>query len=227
MVTYIHVCMFVKSESTTGISGAFVKKTKEEAVKTREDILEAAAIVFSEMGVARASLDEIARQAGVTRGAVYWHFKNKVDIFRALHEQLHTPFMDMILQDMTKDHPHPLEQLESICVAALESLESNEQKCRILKIMFLKCDFSGEMEVILKEINKHRAEKAEAFSRYFKYAQSKGHLSKNADPQVLTRALFCYLTGIVQEVVRCPKLINLKDNTVTMMRLFFAGITER
>ncbi len=201
-----------------------VRKTKEEAEQTREDILEAAAIVFSEKGVARASLDEIAREAGVTRGAIYWHFKNKADIFRALHDQLHTPFMDMIIEELEKDHPRPLEQLEGICVEGLKDLVTNEQKRRILKIMFLKCDFSGEMEAILEETNKQKKSKADVLSRYFKYAQSKGHLSKDADPQVLTLALFCYLTGIVQEIVRCPNLLDLENNAATMMRLFFAGI---
>jgi hypothetical protein len=40
--------------------------------------------VFLERGVSRATLDEIARAAGVTRGAIYWHFRDKLEIFVAL-----------------------------------------------------------------------------------------------------------------------------------------------
>ena len=50
-------------------------KTKEEAYQTRCNVLDAALTVFYERGVAQASLDEIAKAAGVTRGALYWHFK--------------------------------------------------------------------------------------------------------------------------------------------------------
>jgi TetR/AcrR family acrAB operon transcriptional repressor len=66
-----------------------MRKTKEEAQKTREDLLKAAALVFSDKGVARSTLAEIAKAAGVTRGAIYWHFENKAEIFDALHDRMH------------------------------------------------------------------------------------------------------------------------------------------
>ena len=56
-----------------------MRKTKEEAQQTRCNLLAAALTVFYHRGVAHTSLDEIAKAAGVTRGALYWHFKNKED----------------------------------------------------------------------------------------------------------------------------------------------------
>jgi len=47
-----------------------VRRTKEEAEQTRDQILDAAEILFFERGVAHTSLEQIARAAGVTRGAV-------------------------------------------------------------------------------------------------------------------------------------------------------------
>lgn len=57
------------------------RKTKEQAQETRLQILEAAVVEFSARGVSATSLTDIANAAGVTRGAIYWHFKNKVDLF--------------------------------------------------------------------------------------------------------------------------------------------------
>lgn len=57
-----------------------MRRTKEDAELTKQTILKAAVDVFTERGVAKASLEEIARKADVTRGAVYWHFKNKMEI---------------------------------------------------------------------------------------------------------------------------------------------------
>ena len=65
-----------------------VRKTKEEAQETRNAILDAAERVFQERGVSHTSLAEIATAAGVTRGAIYWHFANKSDVFDALFEQI-------------------------------------------------------------------------------------------------------------------------------------------
>ena len=60
------------------------RKTKDDAEKTRQAVLEAALDVFSERGYARTTFDEIAARAGFTKGAIYWYFKNKVDLLSAL-----------------------------------------------------------------------------------------------------------------------------------------------
>ncbi len=65
-----------------------VRKTKEEAQETRNAILDAAEVVFQEHGVSRTSLAEIAKAAGVTRGAIYWHFENKADLFDAMIQRV-------------------------------------------------------------------------------------------------------------------------------------------
>lgn len=57
---------------------------REDVSDTRQRILEAAARVFARKGYAGASLDEIAADAGMTKGAIYWHFRNKQDLFFAL-----------------------------------------------------------------------------------------------------------------------------------------------
>lgn len=90
-----------------------MRRTKEESEITREEILNAAARVFCEKGYAHSSLSEIAKAARVTRGAVYWHFDNKAEIFDALHERLHRPLADMIMQDARSDHPEPLTQIRN------------------------------------------------------------------------------------------------------------------
>ena len=55
---------------------------QRNAELTRQRLIEAARQVFLEHGVSRTTMAHIAAQAGVTRGAVYWHFNNKLDLFR-------------------------------------------------------------------------------------------------------------------------------------------------
>jgi AcrR family transcriptional regulator len=201
------------------------RKTKEQAEATKEAILEAAAKVFVEEGVSKATLEEIATAAGVTRGAVYWHFKNKKDIFAALHEQLFVPFSGMLLEGLEKNHPHPLEQLETLCVNLLKELEDNAQKKRVLTIFFLKCDYSGEMACFLELQKQQKAKSMALFSRYFERAEEKGYLSGHASPHILTRALVCYVTGIAVEYLRNPEMFKLKEQAESLMRLFFTGMS--
>ncbi len=66
-----------------------VRRTKEEAQETRAQIIEAAEKAFYKRGVARTTLADIAELAGVTRGAIYWHFNNKAELVQALLDSLH------------------------------------------------------------------------------------------------------------------------------------------
>lgn len=201
------------------------KKTKEEAQETRQNILDAAIDVFTSHGVASASLNEIAARAGVTRGAIYWHFKNKLDIFAALQEQLHSSVMDTVLADLKKDHPQPLQQLEQLCVALLIDLETNTRKNKILGIFYTKCDYSGEMATFLEIQNANKAKSIELFSQYFKRAAKQGHLEADVDPHTLTLSLFFYLTGILHEHLRDPGLFDLSQRAGPFMRQFFRGVS--
>lgn len=63
-----------------------MRRTKEEAAQTRQDLLAAALTVFSRKGYEAARLEDIAEIAGVTRGAIYFHFDNKAGLFMALVE---------------------------------------------------------------------------------------------------------------------------------------------
>src|SRR5690625_5575027 len=67
-----------------------------DAEATREALLDAAEAVFYERGVARASLEAIARRAGLTRGALYWHFDGKADLFRQLLERVRMPYEELV-----------------------------------------------------------------------------------------------------------------------------------
>lgn len=62
------------------------RKTKQQARETRQLILDVALRLFSQQGVSSTSLATIAKAAGVTRGAIYWHFKNKSDLFNEIWE---------------------------------------------------------------------------------------------------------------------------------------------
>lgn len=201
-----------------------MKRTKEDANQTREDILNAAIHVFLQKTVARTTLDEIARAANVTRGAVYWHFKNKTEIFDALHERLYSPFFEMVMADMQKDHPNPLEQLRDLCVQLFLDLEDNEPKRQSLSLFLLKCDYSGEL-ACCKE--KHLAKKErslELFCRYFEKAQEVGALPAHATPKLFTLSIHCYILGVLFEYLDDPEGFNIRKKAPALMDLFFVNM---
>lgn len=67
------------------------RKTKEDALETRNQLLDAAEKVFFDKGFSQTSLMDIAEAAGLSRGAIYWHFKNKGDLFEAMADRIRLP----------------------------------------------------------------------------------------------------------------------------------------
>ena len=65
-----------------------MRRTKEEALETRRRILESALDIFSSKNYVNASLTEIAQNIGLSKGALYWHFKNKNDLLLQLVDMI-------------------------------------------------------------------------------------------------------------------------------------------
>ena len=63
------------------------RSARAEGRDGRADLLAAAAEVFAEQGFRRASVEAIAERAGYSKGAVYWHFESKEEVFLALLEE--------------------------------------------------------------------------------------------------------------------------------------------
>ena len=68
-----------------------VRKTRIETESTYAALLDAAERVFKDKGVAAATLNDIASAAGMTRGAIYWHFKDKAELVHAMCERATLP----------------------------------------------------------------------------------------------------------------------------------------
>jgi len=107
-----------------------VRRTRDEALETRNTILDTAERVFSERGVSHTSLADIAAAAGVTRGAIYWHFKNKADLFDAMMNRVVLPMEQMAARagDAGIDDP-----LAYVRACALTNLSSPTIRMRFIR----------------------------------------------------------------------------------------------
>lgn len=79
-----------------------MRRTKQEAQLTRQRIMESAFELFLENGFENTSLEQICREAGITRGAAYWHFNNKKDLY---HKTVVSTleFFDSVRQSIVAD----------------------------------------------------------------------------------------------------------------------------
>ena len=201
-----------------------MRRTKEDAELTKQAILKAAVDVFSERGVAKASLEEIARRAEVTRGAVYWHFKNKMEIFDALHDSLHTPFIERIMEGLEAEHPNPVGQLQELCTNIFLELDRDIQQRKALTLFLLKCDYSGELKCRQEEQVKAKAIKMQAFAGYYKRAIKLGHIADDISAEDYTIAMSCFMRGVLHEYLEAPEEFDMQKRAPIIMKVYFGGL---
>jgi TetR/AcrR family acrAB operon transcriptional repressor len=176
-----------------------LRRTKQESERTRQDILTAARKVFARQGVTRTTLEEIAAAAGVTRGAIYWHFTDKTELFFAMREQVAVPMIDQIdLALLPADGADPLAGVERFLRGILESLESDAAARQTFQIMGFKCEYVGELE---RELDLQRLRCSELVS---KLAEAYGRASRSRklraglSPPIAALETCTFLVGLVR-----------------------------
>ncbi|HEY0201725.1 MAG TPA: TetR family transcriptional regulator [Burkholderiaceae bacterium] len=121
------------------------RRTKEEAQATRAHLLDAAELLFHARGVARTSLGDIAKAAGVTRGAVYWHFRDKADVFNAMLDRVTLPLEDAC-NSTRASTCDLLENLRTGVVDFLRKLVTDERTRRVFEIAIFKAEYVDDMQ---------------------------------------------------------------------------------
>ena len=173
-----------------------VRKTKEEAEITRLHIIDAARRVFLQCGVSHTSLEKIAAAAGVTRGAVYWHFRNKSELFFAMREDAILPFVDRVVFDADAD-----DALAGIETALLEIFRvlADEPKTReTMEIVAFKCEYVDELSPMMA-CTPGQFDFLQQLTDAYARAANKGQLRAVATPEALAYDTFLFVGGLVRQ----------------------------
>lgn len=121
------------------------RKTKADALKTRQNLIETAIVQFAARGVSNTTLNDIADAASVTRGALYWHFENKTQLFNELWLQ-QPPLRDLIQDKLIgRWGDNPLQRLREKFVVGLQYIAENPRQQALMHILYHKCEFHNDM----------------------------------------------------------------------------------
>ncbi len=175
-----------------------MRRTKAEAEETRNSIISAAERVFFEKGVSNATLEDVAKAAGVTRGAIYWHFSNKTDLFLELYNSVPMPQEDMIVREIEEPGSDVLCYIEKAAGDWLDEMAGDEHRQRILTIL-LRCAYSEDLLPVLERQQEVDDRHVALLENAFAKATSEGYLNANWTPQSATKALWWMMGGLCSE----------------------------
>ena len=125
-----------------------VRRTKSEALATRSSLLDAAELLFQAHGVSRTSLNDIAVSAGTTRGAIYWHFKDKADLFNAMMERVTLPMEEALHSAGSQVDGDPVAHLRAAMLHALQKTATDEQTRRVFEVATHKVEYVPELSAV-------------------------------------------------------------------------------
>jgi TetR/AcrR family transcriptional regulator, acrAB operon repressor len=201
-----------------------VRRTKEEALATRNRILDAAEQVFFDKGVSRTTLADIASQAGVTRGAIYWHFANKGDLFTAMFDRSLLPLDELVVATLDSKEPDPLGRMRDIFIWCMNNIAFDEQRRRVFDILFLKCEFVEEMGPVRERHQTNMREGRERIERGLRNAIERGQLAATLDTGRATTFLHAMFTGILHDFLMLPDSVDLKRDSEQLIDACFDAL---
>lgn len=201
-----------------------VRKTKVEAAITREQLLDAAERVFRDRGVAKTSLAEVAAAAGVTRGAVYWHFRDKADLFGAMCKRATLPLDAMLVDAGGKAHDDPLGAVRAVAVLALTRLATDPRAQAVFEVIFHKTEMTGELAEIAGRQERDRCDCLSNVESILAQAVALGQLPSDTDTALATRLLHAYVSGIMRAWVLDKDAYDLAARAPSLVDTIIAGL---
>ena len=175
-----------------------MRKTKIEALKTRQHLLDAALEVLWRNGVTRSSLQEIAQEAGVTRGALYWHFKNKEDLFDALLFHCYfTPLTEPFDSDEAKASDNLWAHLRQSLLGIFRRMAQDEKHRKFCNVLYMKCEASPANQAITDLVEKYYELGHSQIRSVMRLCHQRGLLPADTDLELSTLYLQSCVAGLI------------------------------
>ena len=201
-----------------------VRRTKADAQTTRNNLLDAAEQLFQSRGVSHTSLNDIATAAGTTRGAIYWHFKDKADLFNAMMERVTLPLEQTLVVAYVEQSAHPVAEIRSAMLEALRLIATDEQTCRVLKIATHQVEYTTDMGAVLE---RHLSVHGGCVARNHAALQRAFAARGQPPPMALdfaARGLQVLVEGLVHQWLLNTEAFDLQANGRAALDVYLGGL---
>lgn len=201
-----------------------VRRTKDEALETRNSILDAAERLFGASGVSRTSLEDVAQAAGVTRGAIYWHFKDKSDLFTAMVNRVTLPMEGMVARSSDEAAADPIASLKAAAVFTLKRTATDPQCQRVFDVVTHKCEYLDEMAGVKRRISSVEKGCVDRAEKAIRNAVKRGQLPAGVDARLAAIGLDAMLYGLISKWLADRNYFALARKAEAVVDLYLEGL---
>lgn len=198
-----------------------MRRTKADAEKTRQDILRAALTLFCRNGYSKTTLAMIGAEAGYSRGPIYWHFRNKDDLYHAVLGYSQNP-LNQLVQDAQQSSLPPLQAIDVFVRRWLDLLVEDDWFRQSFEILLNKTELTESMIVTLNRERALTQSVVDCLATLLAKAQDQGQIPSTQSPRELSLLVYTQLMGITQSWLFAPDLFDLGNE-----RAFFVNRLHR
>jgi AcrR family transcriptional regulator len=203
-----------------------MRRTKEEAAATRARLLDAALAVFHARGYAATTLEDIAREAGITRGAIQWHFGNKADLYNAIiregYAEAAQAFMGLYEAGET-----PLQKLRLMLIKWLSYAEENIKFRTMLELMIIKTEITSELSSGIQEKIEGNRATVSFFADLIRQGIEAGEIRPETKPEIAALAALGLVNGMVSMWLIDTTAFTLRGTAEETVDLFLRGLAAQ
>jgi|TARA_B110000503_G_scaffold42367_1_gene69428 TetR/AcrR family acrAB operon transcriptional repressor len=187
-----------------------MRRTKEDAARTRQNLVDAALKLFGQRGYSGTTLRLIAEEAGCSRGPIYWHFANKEELFEEILGYSQLPLEQLVAH--YQDSGDPEHAADSFSRQWLRLLVDDSYFRQSFEIFLNKTEFT---EAVSKTLARERALTASlinTFSAWVTLYRIKQKVDASSASNIVALSMYAYLMGLTQSWLFDPKITDLDNN---------------
>lgn len=203
-----------------------MRRTKEEAAVTRAILLKTALSVFSAKGYSAATLDDVAKAAKVTRGAIYWHFKSKADLYNTLIEEVSARGA-VVVQQAIAEGGTLIEILRRVFVRQCVLIEEDKKARAVMELALFKTSLDPELQTGRKKQLEAGSALVAGITDAMRMGVDQGLLRNDIDPADMARAFLAFENGAIQMWLLSPKSFSLKSSAESFADILITGLQNK
>ena len=188
---------------------------------TRTQILQSALICFSEKGFHQTTMDDIVAQSGLSKGALYWHFKGKKELFIALVEWFMLQMGEQIDHAWTDDMP-ATDKIRSMAEVTLAGSEQLVPFVKVFLDFWAQTPEDEQLQYIFTGIIEEYETKLEAI---INEGVANGEFQPVENPRNLSLAMFAMLDALFLYYTLLGDKVDMQGSARAAVDVMLAGLT--
>lgn len=187
-----------------------MRRTKEDAARTRQSLVDAALKLFGQRGYSGTTLRLIAEEAGCSRGPIYWHFANKEELFEEILAFSQAPLEQLVA--MHHDSKDPEQAADAFSRQWLRLLIDDHYFRQSFEIFLNKTEFT---EAVSQSLVRERALTASLIATFASWVtryRERATLRAASASETVALSMYGYLMGITQSWLFDSGITDLENN---------------